>query len=87
MPCRGVEMLSVGTSAPSSGSTNTTLAAYKDGKKEITTEVEVKYADENYINLYKIKILAGRNIQAGDSTTALVINEKIRQGNWLCKPA
>jgi putative ABC transport system permease protein len=72
----GVQMVSVGTSAPSSNSTNTTLAAYKDGKKEINTEVEVKYADENYIKLYKIKILAGRNIQAGDSTTALAINEK-----------
>ena len=72
----GIEMLSVGTAAPSSGSTNTTLATYKDGKKDVNTEVEVRYADENYIKLYKIKILAGRNIQAGDSTTALVINEK-----------
>jgi len=72
----GIEMLSVGTAAPSSGSTNTTLATYKDGKKDLSTEVEVKYADENYIKLYKIKILAGRNIQAGDSTTGLAINEK-----------
>ncbi len=72
----GIEMISVGTAAPSSGSINTTLAAYKDGKKEMNTEVEVKYADENYIKLYKIKILAGRNIQAADSSTALAINDK-----------
>jgi len=72
----GVEMVSVGTAAPSSGSTNTTMATYKDGKKEINTAIEVKYADENYIKLYGIKIVAGRNIQAGDSSTAMVVNEK-----------
>jgi len=72
----GVAMVSIGTAAPSSGSTNTTLATYKDGKKDINTEVEVKYADENYVKLYGIKILAGRNIERGDSSTALVVNEK-----------
>ncbi len=72
----GIELVSAGTAAPSSGSTNTTLATYKDGKKEINSEVEVKYADENYIKVYQIKMLAGRNIQAGDSSTALVINDK-----------
>jgi putative ABC transport system permease protein len=70
----GVEMMSIGTAAPSSNSINTTLGAYKDGKKEINTEVEVKYGDENYVKVYQIKILAGRNIQLGDTTTALVIN-------------
>ena len=72
----GIEMISVGAAAPSSGSISTTLAVYKDGKKEVNTEVEQKYADENYIKLYKIKILAGRNIQASDSSTALAINDK-----------
>lgn len=72
----GVEMVSVGSAPPSSGSTNSTISAYKDGKKEITTPVEIKHGDENYIKLYHIKILAGRNIIAGDTSTAVVINEK-----------
>lgn len=72
----GIEMLSVGTESPSSGNTNTTIAVYRDGKKEINTAVQVKYSDENYTKLYKIKILAGRNIKAGDSTTALIINNE-----------
>lgn len=71
----GVQMVSVGTAPPSSNSTQTTIAVYKDGKKDINTPIEVKFADENYVNLYHIKILAGRNIQAGDSTTALLVNE------------
>jgi len=73
----GVAMVSIGIAAPSSGSTNgTTTATYKDGKKDINTAIEVKFVDENYIELYGIKIIAGRNIQPGDSTTGLIANEK-----------
>jgi len=72
----GVQMVSVGTAPPSSGQTNTTLMTYKDGKKDINTAVEMKFADENYVKLYGIKIIAGRNIQPGDTATALLVNEK-----------
>ena len=72
----GVEMVSVGFPPPSSNSTNSTTSTYKDGKKEITTSVELKYGDENYMKLYHLKILAGRGIQPGDTAHALVINEK-----------
>ncbi|HEX3384939.1 MAG TPA: ABC transporter permease, partial [Mucilaginibacter sp.] len=72
----GVEMVSVGFPPPSSGNTNSTNSAYKDGKKEIVTPVELKFGDENYIKLYHIKILAGRNIMASDTGHGLIINEK-----------
>ena len=72
----GVEMVSVGFPPPSSNSTNSTNSTYKDGKKEIITSVELKFGDENYMKLYHIKILAGRGIQPGDTSHALVINEK-----------
>ncbi|WP_167668168.1 FtsX-like permease family protein [Mucilaginibacter gossypiicola] len=72
----GVEMVSLGYFPPSSGSTNATNAVYKDGKKETITSVELKYADENYVKIYHIKILAGRNITSADSTTGVIINEK-----------
>ena len=72
----GIEMVSVGAAPPSSGSTNTTISGYKDGKKEVTTPVEIKRGDENYIKLYHIKLLAGRNITPGDTSTGLVMNEK-----------
>jgi len=72
----GVEMVSVGFPPPSSGNTNSTTSVYKDGKKEITTPVELKYGDENYVKLYRIKILAGRNITPADTASGLLINEK-----------
>ncbi len=72
----GVELVSVGFPPPSSNSTNSTNSTYKDGKKEIITPVELKFGDENYIKLYHIKILAGRNIMPSDTGSGLVINEK-----------
>ncbi|MDN3583338.1 ABC transporter permease [Mucilaginibacter flavus] len=69
-----VELMSIGGAPPSSGSTNSTEMTYKDGKKEIKTDVQQKYGDENYINVYKIKLLAGRNIRQGDSSKAFIIN-------------
>ena len=78
----GIEMVSLGLAPPSADPnsptevTNTTNVTYRDGKKEITTSVELKFGDENFTKLYHIKILAGRNIQAGDTTTGLLINDK-----------
>ena len=69
-----IEMISVGNSAPSSGSTNSTFGLYKDGKKEVKTNVEIKAGDQNYIKVYQIKLLAGRNIQESDTAKAIIIN-------------
>jgi ABC-type antimicrobial peptide transport system permease subunit len=71
-----VEMVSVGNAPPSSGNTNSTNVTYKNGKKETKTEVFLKFGDANYIPLYKIKLLAGRNLQAGDTGKSVVINAK-----------
>jgi len=72
----GVALVSVGFEPPSSDGTSITNFVYKDGKKEITTPVELKFGDENYIKLYHIKIIAGRNITATDTAAGFMINEK-----------
>jgi putative ABC transport system permease protein len=69
-----IQLVSIGSGAPSSNQTNTTFGLYKDGKKEIKTEVEVKSGDRNYIKVYQIKLLAGRNIQITDTARAVMIN-------------
>ncbi|HEY8930577.1 MAG TPA: ABC transporter permease [Mucilaginibacter sp.] len=70
-----VTMVSIGSAAPSSSSTMSTTMLYKDGKKEYKNDVQVKYGDENYLKLYEIKLLAGRNIQRSDTNHAFVINQ------------
>ncbi|HEY0246036.1 MAG TPA: ABC transporter permease [Mucilaginibacter sp.] len=70
-----VAMVSVGGASPSSGGYSSTDITYKDGKKEIKTDVQLKMGDENYMALYNIKLVAGRTLVAGDSTTGVVINQ------------
>ena len=70
-----IEMVSMGNDEPASENTSSTEATYKDGKREIKTEdLSEKFGDENYIKLYHIKLLAGRNIQATDTNRAFLIN-------------
>jgi putative ABC transport system permease protein len=70
-----VEMISLGNDAPSSENTGGTEASYRDGKKEIKLNIAEKFGDANYIRLYKIKLLAGRNLMPGDTNKAFLINE------------
>jgi len=70
-----VEMASMGNDAPSSENTSSTEGTYIDGKKEIRIgDLAEKFGDENYINLYHIKLLAGRNLQPADSNKAFLVN-------------
>jgi putative ABC transport system permease protein len=48
-----IDMISIGGAAPSSGNTNSTEITYKDGRKEVKTDVQQKYADENYIQFIR----------------------------------
>ncbi|MDR3693667.1 FtsX-like permease family protein [Mucilaginibacter sp.] len=67
-------LVSLGQSAPSSNGGSFTAGTYIDGKKEIKTELELKIADENYLKVYQIKLLAGRNIQRSDMGKVIIIN-------------
>lgn len=71
-----VKLVAVGGAAPSASGTWSTYMKYKDGKKEIETEVFIKNGDEHYMDIYQLRLLAGRKIEARDSATkAFVINE------------
>ncbi|MBD1364263.1 ABC transporter permease [Mucilaginibacter sp. ZT4R22] len=65
-----IQLMSVGGAPPSSGNTNSTMVTYKDGKKEIKIDLQQKFADENYLNVYQIKLLAGRNLRSTDTAGA-----------------
>lgn len=69
-----VALISVGGAAPSSNATNATLVSYMDGKKEIRTDVQIKFADKNYFKLYSLKLLVGRALDEADTAKAVIIN-------------
>jgi ABC-type antimicrobial peptide transport system permease subunit len=69
-----VAMVGVANAPPSSDMTQSTDVTYMDGKKEVKTDLEMKFTDENYLKIYHIKLLAGRNLQPSDTASAFLIN-------------
>jgi ABC-type antimicrobial peptide transport system permease subunit len=70
-----VSMVSLASFPPSGNSTRSSTMKYKDGKKEVETDVEIKFADTAYINLYHLKLLAGKNLPTSDTARSFIINE------------
>lgn len=70
-----VELLSLSGAAPSSGNIMSGEIKYKDGKKEVQSDVQFKQADTGYIKMFGLKLLAGRNLQASDTIMEMIINE------------
>jgi len=71
----GIDLVSVGQYVPSSNGWSMSTMTFNDGKKEIQTDVRQKRGDTNYLKLYHIKLLAGRNVEQSDTVKEYVINE------------
>ncbi|MFT3911712.1 MAG: ABC transporter permease [Ferruginibacter sp.] len=71
----GIERLSLAGAPPADKNYNISTIKFNNGKKDIETSVEVKDADTAYFGLYKMKLIAGRNVQQSDTTKEFVINE------------
>jgi putative ABC transport system permease protein len=70
-----VQNASLSFGPPSYSGEWTTTAKMKDAKSENSIMVSVKLGDPDYINLYNIKLLAGRNLAQSDTINGLLINE------------
>jgi putative ABC transport system permease protein len=71
----GIQLISMGGGSPATGGWATSTMTYKDGKKEIETDVEQKSGDTNYLRLFHLRILAGRNVQQSDTVKEYLLNE------------
>ena len=63
--------------------TNVTYAPRKDVK----ANVQIRWGDPNYLNVYKIKLLAGRNVALSDSMKEFIINNTYAKLLGFQKPA
>jgi len=70
-----VALLSRGGELPSSDGWSSNDAVYRDGKKETKTELYTKSGDENFLKVYHIRLIGGRNVTMADTANALLINE------------
>jgi putative ABC transport system permease protein len=71
-----VAMVSRGSREPIINGTITSTFNYNDGKKDIARNMEMRYGDSNYIQVYRLQLLAGRNLRSSDTITEWVLNEK-----------
>jgi putative ABC transport system permease protein len=81
-----VEMVCLAGNPPSSGSTSTSGLTFTKGTKKIENDVEYKYGDSNYFNLYHLKLLAGRTVLQSDTITEYIINETYSKILGFAKP-
>lgn len=71
-----IKAVSFGNQSPAFLGTMTSTLGYDgvNGSENIT--MDARNGDENYIDVYNLKLIAGRNIRLLDSTSEMLINEK-----------
>lgn len=72
-----IQNVSLGNQAPAIGGAMTTEVEFKEGKKDIRLPADSRDGDSNYIGLYNIRIVAGRNVLPADSPVQYLINETL----------
>lgn len=70
-----IAAVSISNNPPSSIADRGVNIEYIDGRLDRKAHAEVKLADTNYIHLYQIKLLAGKNIGNCDTIRDILLNE------------
>ncbi len=73
-----IKQLSLGGAPPASFSSNTSTTTFKNGEKEVQSDLQFIFGDTDYPALYELKLLAGR-VHLNDTIKELVINEAARK--------
>lgn len=81
-----VEIASSGFLSPADIGVAFTNISYKE-KKEVVANVQIRWGDPNYLKVYQVKLLAGRNVEASDTMKELLINETYAKTLGFQKPA
>ena len=69
-----ISKVSLGGSPPASNNTHSTISTYMDNGREVHTELQLVYGDTEYVKMYAIDLLSGRD-RLNDTIREYVINE------------
>ena len=82
-----VEMASLSYSTPARQGYSTNTLTFDNGKKKLEVNAHQKSGDAEFVKLYGIKILAGRNISDSDTIREFLINETFARQLGFKNPA
>lgn len=73
-----IQNVSLGGAPPASTQMHATSVVYMDDEKEIRSDLQLLFGDDEYLNLYDINLLAGRRLR-NDTLREYVINDTYRR--------
>lgn len=71
----GIKAISLGRKPMSNNYSSSGYEYIQDGKEPVKHQMFLNFADTAFLNVYELKLLAGRNILPSDTINELVINE------------
>lgn len=84
----GVQKFSYSMSgAPQSGWVNSTSFKFDNRAEDEEFETHVKAIDADYVDLYNLKLIAGRNLQPSDTSREALVNETMVKRLGITNPA
>lgn len=72
-----IEAVSLGNHSPAFSGSMSNGVTYMVGDEKVETSVDSRYGDTNFLDVYGIPLLAGRNVRLADSTHEVLINESM----------
>lgn len=71
----GVALASSGFFAPADQGVAFTNISFQNGKEVLTPETQIRWGDPDYIRVYQIKLIAGRDVEPSDTVREFLVNE------------
>ena len=83
----GVAIASTGFFAPADEGVAFTNISYNNGKEEFKPNTQIRWGDPDFIKVYQIKLVAGRNVLPSDTIKEFMINESYARAIGFQHPA
>jgi putative ABC transport system permease protein len=82
----GVENASLSSAPPSSGNVNGTSFRFEGEPEQEGKETQVKQIDGNYIDLYQLQVVAGKDLEDFDTARGFLVNEELARLSHIENP-
>lgn len=71
----GVALASTGFFAPADEGVAFTNLSFNNGKAVLTPNTQIRWGDPDYIRVYQIKLIAGRDVEPSDTVREFLVNQ------------